>query len=82
MSKQQIFTFSLHSESDCDMIAFLLRRKNRSSWIRRALRYFIDKPSHDNKLNSLYESYVKCYTLYMKELGVTEFVVPPLSSFE
>ncbi len=82
MSKQVIFSFSLDSVSDFDLIGELDRKKNRSSYIRRALREVEKRKQLEEHLEGLYAAYVIAYTRLMKEMEITEFVVPELYQFK
>ena len=81
MSKQQIFTFSLHQDTDNQLIGELLSRKNRSSYIRRALREVELRCHLKADFDRLYESYSIVYERYMKELGIDNYVIPEKHSF-
>ena len=81
MSKQQIFSFSLDIDSDNELIGNLLSRKNRSSYIRRALREVEKRKQLEEHLEGLYAAYVIAYTRLMKEMGIEEFIVPELYQF-
>lgn len=81
MSKQQIFSFALDIDADNELIALLLNMKNRSSFIRRALRDVGQAQIAREDFNQLYDSYEKVYSLYMEEKEIEQFIVPPKSSF-
>jgi len=81
MSKQQIFSFSLDQDADNTLIGFLIARKNRSSYIRRALRFFQKKKQLEEEFDHLYDSYVIAYTRLMKEMGIEEYMVPEKHQF-
>lgn len=64
LSDQQIFTFSLHQRHDSELIYTLNARKNRSSFIRRAINYFIDQDVHQESFDKLYADYERTVKLY------------------
>tara|TARA_Y100000361_G_scaffold136409_1_gene137042 strand:+ start:712 stop:960 length:249 start_codon:yes stop_codon:yes gene_type:complete len=81
MSKQQIFSFALDIDADNELIALLLNMKNRSSFIRRALREVGQAKMAREDFNRLYDSYEKVYSLYMEEKEIEQYIVPPKHSF-
>lgn len=81
MSKQVIFSFSLDSVSDFDLIGELDRKKNRSSFIRRCLREKQLAQKKEDEFQALYEVYVKTYEAFMKASGIPDYIVPEKSSF-
>ena len=64
MSKQQIFSFSLDINSDNELIGDLLSRKNRSSYIRLALRNMEKRKKEIEEFDRLYEDYERTVKLY------------------
>lgn len=81
MTKQQIFSFSLHSDTDNQLIGDLLSRKNRSSYIRMALKNVERYKKSESELDHLYRCYANLYEKYMEALGIEQFVVPEKSTF-
>ena len=81
MSKQVIFSFSLDSVQDFDLIGELDRKKNRSSFIRRALRDVEKRKEMQEHLEGLYDAYCIAYSRLMKEMGIDEYIIPELYRF-
>ena len=81
MVKQVIFSFSLDSVADLDMIGELDRKKNRSSFIRRCIREKGLARKKEEEFQKLYDSYEILYKRYMKELGIKEYIVPGKNDF-
>lgn len=81
MTKQQIFSFSLHSDTDNELIGDLLSRKNRSSYIRRALKNMERYKKSESEFDHLYLCYANLYELYMEKLGIDQFIVPEKHTF-
>lgn len=76
MSKQQIFSFSLDVNQDNELIGELLSRKNRSSYIRRALREVEKRKKEREEFDHLYEVYAKTYAALMKASDIDEYIIP------
>ena len=81
MSQQRIFSFALDIDADNELIALLLNMKNRSSFIRRALRNVEQAKLANDDFNQLYNSYEKVYSLYMEEKKIDQYIVPPKHTF-
>ena len=81
MSKQVIFSFSLDSVADFDMIEELDRKKNRSSFIRRCIREKGLAKKKEEEFQKLYDSYANLYEKYMEQLGIEQYVIPEKHTF-